>query len=87
MAQKVQFKGSEVITAAVVKISVFLDVTPCGPLKMNRRFGGTCHLHLQGVGILRTRNQNEACSNILLLGLFFHSEYGGDIFIRNIDYF
>jgi hypothetical protein len=28
--------------------SVFWDITPCSPLKVNRRFGGTYHLHLQG---------------------------------------
>jgi hypothetical protein len=27
--------------------SIFWDITPCSPLKINRRFGGTC-LHLQG---------------------------------------
>jgi hypothetical protein len=29
------------------KSSVFWDVTPCGLLKVNQRFGGTCRLHLQ----------------------------------------
>jgi hypothetical protein len=27
-----------------VKSSVFRDITPCSLLKVNRRFGGTCHL-------------------------------------------
>jgi hypothetical protein len=26
----------------------FWDIKQCSPLKVNRRFGGTCHLHLQG---------------------------------------
>jgi protein subunit release factor A len=30
------------------KSSVFWDITPCTALKVNQRFGGTCHLHLQG---------------------------------------
>jgi hypothetical protein len=30
-----------------LKISIFWDVTPCSPLKVNRHFGGTCRLHLQ----------------------------------------
>jgi hypothetical protein len=28
--------------------AVFWDMTPCSPLKINRHFGGTYHLHLQG---------------------------------------
>jgi hypothetical protein len=27
--------------------SIFWDITPCSPLKVNRRFGGTCRFHLQ----------------------------------------
>jgi hypothetical protein len=30
------------------EFSIFWDITPCGPLKVNRRFGGICRLHLQG---------------------------------------
>jgi hypothetical protein len=29
------------------KISIFWDITSCSPLKVDRRFGGTCRLHLQ----------------------------------------
>jgi hypothetical protein len=40
--QKKQYnKGFEVLTAAIMKISVFWDITPCSPLKVNRRFRGT----------------------------------------------
>jgi hypothetical protein len=42
--------------------SVFWDITPCSPLKVNRRFGGTCRLHLQGPRINHARNQHEAGS-------------------------
>jgi hypothetical protein len=28
----------------VMKSSVFWDITPCSPLKVNRRFGETCHV-------------------------------------------
>jgi hypothetical protein len=38
----------EVLTAVVLKSSFFWDITSCSPLKVNRHFGGTCHLHLQG---------------------------------------
>jgi hypothetical protein len=38
--------GYKGINRAMVKSSIFWDITPCSPLKINRRFGGTCHLHL-----------------------------------------
>jgi hypothetical protein len=33
--------GFEVLTAVVMKSYIFWDITPCIPLKVNRRFGGT----------------------------------------------
>jgi hypothetical protein len=33
------------------KTVIFWDITPCSALKVNRRFRGTCHLHLQGRGM------------------------------------
>jgi hypothetical protein len=36
----------EVLTAVVMKSSVFWDITLCGSLDVNRRFGGTCRLHV-----------------------------------------
>jgi hypothetical protein len=39
------YAGLEVFRAVVMKSSVFWDITP---LKVNRRFGGTCRLHFQG---------------------------------------
>jgi hypothetical protein len=41
------YVGSEVLTAVVMNSTVFWDITPCSPLKVNQRFGGTYHLHLQ----------------------------------------
>jgi hypothetical protein len=32
----------------LVKNSIFWGVTPCSLLKVNRRFGGTCGLNLEG---------------------------------------
>jgi hypothetical protein len=43
-----------------VKSCIFWDITPCNPLKVNRRFGGTCRLHLQGRRISQARNQSES---------------------------
>jgi hypothetical protein len=45
------FKGyekDEILTAVTMRSSIFWDITPCSPLKVNRRFGGTHRLHLQG---------------------------------------
>jgi hypothetical protein len=40
--------GFEVLTMVVVKSTIFWDITPCSPLNVNRHFGGTYRLHLQG---------------------------------------
>jgi hypothetical protein len=53
------YVGFDVLTAVVMKSTIFLDITPCSPLKVNRRFAGTYRLHLQGRGISRERNQHE----------------------------
>jgi hypothetical protein len=54
--------GFEVLTAVVKKSSIFWDITSCSPLKVNRRFGKSCRLHLQGRRIRQARNQREAGS-------------------------
>jgi hypothetical protein len=41
------YVGFEVFTAVTMKNVVFRDVALCG-FFINRRFGGTCRLHLQG---------------------------------------
>jgi hypothetical protein len=33
--------GSEVLISVLMKSSICCDITPCGSLKANRRFGGT----------------------------------------------
>jgi hypothetical protein len=43
-----------------MKSSIFWGITPCNPLKVNRRFGLTCRLHLQGRRIIHVRNQLQA---------------------------
>jgi hypothetical protein len=42
--------------------SLFWDITPCSPLKVNRRFGGACRLNRQGQNIRQARNQLEVDS-------------------------
>jgi hypothetical protein len=39
--------GLEAFTAVVMKIPVFWDITLCSSLKFNRRFRGTCRLHIK----------------------------------------
>jgi hypothetical protein len=47
MSNNPQFIGFEVLTAVVMKNTIFWDITPCSPLTVNRRFGGTYRLHLK----------------------------------------
>jgi hypothetical protein len=49
--QGVNFKwdaGFEVLTAVVMKSSILWDITPCSPLRVNRRFGGEMLLRNAG---------------------------------------
>jgi hypothetical protein len=69
--------GFEVITAVVMNISIFWDITPCSPLRVNQRFGGTFRLHLQGSKLA------TYFTLVFLLGLFFDTEDVGDMFLRN----
>jgi hypothetical protein len=50
------YAGIEVLAAVAIKSSVLRDMMPCSPLNINRRFGGTCHLPLQGRRIIQARN-------------------------------
>jgi hypothetical protein len=43
----------DVLTAVVMRTPTFWVITPCSPLKLNRRFGGTC---LQGRRVRQVRN-------------------------------
>jgi hypothetical protein len=43
------------LLAVVMKNSIFWDITSCSLLKVNRRFGGACRLHLQGRRIRQAR--------------------------------
>jgi hypothetical protein len=52
VTNKLSFVGFEVLTAVVMKSTIFWDMTSCRPLKVNWRFGGTYRLHLES-GISR----------------------------------
>jgi hypothetical protein len=85
--RSVHYVGSMVLTAVIMKISIFWDITPYSPLKVNWRFGGKCHLHLQGWRINHERNKFPACFHAgFLLGLFFNPEDGGDMFLWNVNW-
>jgi hypothetical protein len=43
-----------------MKGTIFRDITPCSPLKVNPRFEGTYRLHLQGRRTCLARNQRES---------------------------
>jgi hypothetical protein len=60
----------KVITAVVMKSSIFSETAPYSLLKVNQCFGGTCHLHLQVQRISQARNQSEADSNEKLMGVY-----------------
>jgi hypothetical protein len=72
-----------------MKNAVFWDVTPC-IYCVNRRFGGTYRLHLQGRkihgrGTSVSRLQTAAtCLRWFLSRRFFYPEDGGDTFLRNV---
>jgi hypothetical protein len=59
---RIFFVVSEVLTAMVMKSSIFWDITPCSPLKINRSFEGKCRLHLQISRISDGRNEGAAVS-------------------------
>jgi hypothetical protein len=42
------FVGFEVLTAVIMKSTIYWDITLCSPLNVNRLVRGIYHLHLQG---------------------------------------
>lgn len=70
--------------------SVLRQITSCSPLRVNRHFGGSSLLCLQGWIVSGWRNQHEASFACFLLhggfffGLFFNPEVGGDLLFRKI---
>jgi hypothetical protein len=66
----------EVLTAVIMKSTIFWDIMPYSPLSVNRRFGGTYRLHLQG--------KPPAFALVSCSAYFFDPEAGGDMFLRNV---
>jgi hypothetical protein len=75
----------EVLTAVVMKSTIIWDITPCSPLRVNRRLGGAYRLHLQGRRINRARNHRES-SWQADRGLFFDLEDVGHMLLRNVGW-
>jgi hypothetical protein len=75
----------EVLKAVVMKNTIFRDITPCIPLKVNRRFGGTYRLHLQGRRIRQAKPKNmqvEIMANLLANLLSRWYLHGAQLFLR-----
>jgi hypothetical protein len=57
----------KVLTAVLMKRSIFWDTRLCSPLEVNGSFGGICQLNLQGLKVNEGRNHHETnCSCCLL---------------------
>jgi hypothetical protein len=61
--------------------SLFWDITPCSPVKINSCFGGTYRYHLQGRIVSQATNQGEAGKKqiFILISCWAYPEDGGDI--------
>jgi hypothetical protein len=82
---KVHYRvGFEVLIAAVMKSSVFGDITPFSPLKVNRLSGGACCLHPQCRKINQESSMMWVASTGFLLGLSFDLEDGGNVLLRKV---
>jgi hypothetical protein len=51
--------------------SIFWDITPCSPMKVDRRFGGTCRSHFHGRRVNQELSQQEAGRNRVLFAAHF----------------
>jgi hypothetical protein len=52
------------------------SLSPCSSLKVNRGFGGTCHLYFQNSKVDHARNQHEICSK------FQHCEWSRHVPVK-----
>jgi hypothetical protein len=74
---KSDYMRFDVPTEVVMKSYIFWVITSCSLLKVNRRFWGTCHLHLRSLRISQARNRAllTTCFHAgFLLGLYFEPQ-------------
>lgn len=78
-----------------MKSSVFWDVSPYSPLKVNLWFSGTCCFHLQGQRIGQSKNHHEIGSKQSYLAVCFmlvshlpfpNPKVGGDMFLQKMSW-
>jgi hypothetical protein len=74
------YAGFEVVAPVVMKITIFWNITPCSPLKVNLCSGAIRCLHLQARRRSHARNQRESKWQAEL----FDPEDGGVVFLRNV---
>jgi hypothetical protein len=74
------FSNVSMSSSIFTKLSIFCDMRPCSPLKVNRRFRGTCPLDHSGRKAVLATYFNA----VFLLGLLFDPEDGDDMFFRNV---
>jgi hypothetical protein len=67
--------------SALLKSSVFWDIMPFSPLKVNRHFRGTYHLHFQSRIVSQARNQHVA-----VIRQSSDWYVGNDVFLRNVGW-
>jgi hypothetical protein len=79
--QKGIVNGKGLQRTDVMKSTIFWDIMPCRPLRVNQHFGGTYHFHLWGRKMSQQETSTKAGGK---LRLFFDPEDGGDIFLRNV---
>jgi hypothetical protein len=61
--------GTAVLTAVVMKSSIFWGITSCSPLKVSQCFERTCRFHLQDRRTCQARNQFETVSKQIYVEL------------------
>jgi hypothetical protein len=50
-SQNKEVKKVKVVKSCALNSSILWDIASCNPLKVDRRFGGACRLHLEGRNI------------------------------------